>query len=199
MKNRLKLELLREIGEIDFKSCKNPLLLLLALINSFMEENKLGKLIIVGGYAVELYTGGGYHTGDIDIIVEGNSRFLEDVLNVICEKPSRVWIPKDKILALKAIDIVSNVYGSQRKSPLRLEVDRYWIYIAPPEEVVISCLKACKYWESDIDCEKAAMVMAAQWNKIDWRYLEEKAATEKIAPLLQKIKATVEEVVKELS
>lgn len=44
---------------------------LVAEANAFLEECGLGRVIVVGGYAVELYSGGAYRTGDVDVIVEG--------------------------------------------------------------------------------------------------------------------------------
>lgn len=38
---------------------------MVSIINTFMEERGNGRVIIVGGYAVELYTGGGYRALDI--------------------------------------------------------------------------------------------------------------------------------------
>jgi hypothetical protein len=47
-----------------------------------------------------------------------------------------------------------------------LEVGGKRVYIEPPEECIVSALAACVYWGSDLDCEKAAMVMVAQWDAI---------------------------------
>ncbi len=44
--------------------------MLVAFINTFFEKYKLGRIIISKGFAAEFYSGGGYKTLDIDIIVE---------------------------------------------------------------------------------------------------------------------------------
>ena len=41
-------------------------------LNKFFEDKNIGRIIIVGEFAVEIYAGRGYSTADIDIITEGH-------------------------------------------------------------------------------------------------------------------------------
>ena len=45
--------------------------LLMAWLNSRLEALRIGRIIITGGFAVELYTGRVYRTMDVDIICDG--------------------------------------------------------------------------------------------------------------------------------
>jgi hypothetical protein len=167
---------------------------LVAEANAFLEECGLGRVIVVGGYAVELYSGGAYRTGDVDVIVEGGGALLKRALGLIEEWRERVWVHR----ALSyAIDIVGSHY-SKPKQPVTLEVGGKRVYVEPPEECIVSALAACVYWGSDLDCEKAAMVMAAQWDAIDWEYLERRCAEEGVAGKLAEVKRVVESVRGEL-
>jgi len=167
---------------------------LVAEVNSFLEEQGLGRVIVVGGFAVELYSGGAYRTGDIDIIVEGCGALLRRALGMVEEWKSRVWVHE----ALNyAIDIVSCSY-SKPKRPVVLEVAGKKIYVEPPEESIVSSLAACVHWSSDLDCEKAAMVMAAQWEVLDWEYLEKRSEEEGLAERLSEVRRVVESVRSEL-
>lgn len=167
---------------------------LMAEVNAFLEECGLGRVIVVGGYAVELYSGGAYRTGDVDVIVEGGGALLRRALGLIEEWRERVWVHR----ALSyAIDIVSPSYGKP-KQPVVLEVGGKRVYVEPPEECIVSALAACVYWGSDLDCEKAAMVMAAQWDVIDWEYLERRCVEEGVAEKLEEVKRVVESVRGEL-
>ncbi|RLE61065.1 MAG: hypothetical protein DRJ35_01515 [Thermoprotei archaeon] len=67
------------------------------------------------------------------------------------------------------------------------------VYIEPPEETIIFCLDACVHWQSDLDYEKAAMVIVAQRRKIDWNYLEKRAEQERVKERSQEIKEVLEE------
>jgi len=162
----------------------------LAILNTYMELNNIGKIIITGGFAVELYTNRAYRTGDVDIIVVGNKEFLEQVLNSIGRRSGRVW--ELEYFSDKAIDIVSTMY-IKPKSPVKLRVGERWIYVEPVEEIIITCLAACKFWQSDIDCEKAAMLLVAQRDHIDWEYLMRRAEREEVLDKLFEIKKKIEE------
>jgi len=173
---------------------RGDILELVAEVNSFLEEQGLGRVIIVGGFAVELYSGGAYRTGDVDIVVEGGGRLLRRVLGMVEEWRGRVWVHR----ALGyAIDIVSSSY-SKPKHPVVLEVSGRRVYVEPPEESIVSTLAACVHRGSDIDCEKAAMVMAAQWEVLDWSYLERRCREEEVAEKLAEVKQVVESVRREL-
>ena len=194
MMESLEQKLINVLASCDFKNKKEPFLYFVACLNSFLERHGIGRLIIVGGYAVELYSGGAYKTGDVDVIVEGDVDFVKSVLSKLSGKRGgRIWVLREIGLISKAIDIVSSLYDKE-KNPVRVEVEDFTVYIEPPEETIISCLNACIYWKSDLDCEKAAMVMAAQWDRIDWSYLRARSEKENVAEILEKIKTIVGEL-----
>jgi len=157
----------------------------LAVLNRYMEERGLGRVIITGGYAVELYTSRAYRTGDVDVIVVGGSAFFEGVLKSLGAQRVGRGYELPQIIAY-TIDVVSTSYTKPR-DPIRVRVGDCWVYIEPPEEVVVSCLNACKYWSSDFDCEKALMVIVAQRDHIDFKYLERRCGEESTLDTLRKL------------
>jgi Hypothetical protein SSO1635 len=46
-------------------------LLFAGWLNTFLEERGMGRIIITGGFAVEVYTGRVYRTMDVDVMVKG--------------------------------------------------------------------------------------------------------------------------------
>jgi len=56
-------ELLSRISELK-GSETDRFLKFLAILNTLLEDKGLGRIIIVGGFAVELYSGRSYRTGD---------------------------------------------------------------------------------------------------------------------------------------
>lgn len=189
MTGSLEQELAEEIREA---LARGSVVEVLAAVNSFLEERGLGRVIIVGGYAVEIYSGGAYRTGDVDVIVEGGAELLRRALGLVEEWRGRVWVYKG---LEQAIDIVSTRYAKPR-GPVRLRVGGRAVYVEPPEESIVSCMSACVHWQSDLDCEKAAMVMAAQWDVVDWEYLERRAREEHALERLEEVRSLVEEVVR---
>ncbi|MCG3109615.1 hypothetical protein L3N51_01910 [Metallosphaera sp. J1] len=160
----------------------------LAIINSFLEERGEGRLIIVGGFAAEIYSGRSYRTGDVDIIVEGNVEMVRRVLSRISDMGLRVMLPRIREISEKGIDIVSTVYD-RMKEPLKLVVDNsYWVYIAPPEEVILTYLEGWKFWKSEEDKMKAVLVYCAQRSSLDQGYLWDESRRRNVEDYLEKIK-----------
>lgn len=178
--------LLSKIDELE-GSETDRFLKFFAILNTFLEEKGVGKIIIVGGFAAEIYSGRSYRTGDVDIIVEGDKDLVSHVLERISEKGLRILLPKIKEISEKGIDIVGTVYDKKKK-PWKINVNSYHVYIIPPEELILIYLEAWKYWNSLEDRNKAVLVYCAMKEKIDEKYLEEEAKRKSLTDYLQKAK-----------
>lgn len=186
-------ELLREFPSIaskasDMSDDTKAFAYLIAWLNTRLESAGLGRVIVTGGFAVELLTGRVYRTMDVDVIAEGRAaKVLEDLLSRLGERIGRGYLLSlNSFLALKSIDIVSDVYG-RKVPPLKLVIEEFHLYIDPPEHLIISYLAAWKYWESSEDREKAVWLLAATKEIIDWELLEELANVEGVAEELEKL------------
>ncbi len=90
------------------------MLKLVAWINTWLERRGLGRVVVTGGFAVEVYTGRAYRTMYVDIIVDngpGAARNVEKALARIGERIGRGYLPRRSMLAVKSIDIPSIVGG----------------------------------------------------------------------------------------
>jgi hypothetical protein len=152
-------------------------LILLSWLNEELTKRGVGRIIIVGGFAAEIYSARAYRTGDVDIIVEGDVKFVREFLKVVSDVGLRIYLLKFPQFAEKGIDIVGDRYEKQMKA-VKLSIKGRTIYIIPPEEVVISSLAAWKFWNSVEDRDKAYLVYAAQREHIDSEYLRKRAAEE---------------------
>lgn len=163
-------------------------LLFTGWLNSFLEERGLGRIIVTGGFAVEVYTGRVYRTMDVDIIVEGSSRVVEEFMEKFSERIGRGYLPLYDVLSLKSIDIVSTVY-SRKRSPVRVLVDEFYVYLDPVEDLVAVYLEGWKYWGSTEDRDKALWLLYVWSSRLDWSYLEdtcrEKGVLDKLMELKQ--------------
>jgi len=158
----------------------------LAWLNTRLEERSLGRIIIVGGFAVEVYTGATYRTLDVDIIVEGenSATVVREFLKEICEEEGRVLIPKLKPLATKGVDIVGRSF-IEAKEPNVLKISSFKVYLESVEELVVKYLCAWKYWMSDEDRSKAFILVKVYWNKLDIEYLYKRARDEDVLDKLE--------------
>ncbi|MEZ0247779.1 MAG: hypothetical protein ABWJ97_00780 [Thermoproteus sp.] len=164
----------------------DPALAFLSLLNEELERRGLGSVVIVGGFAVELYSGGAYRTGDIDFVI--HTTRPEEAYNIFTvmaqargwRKISRVYEGPGPLY----LDLVGFSYVGRRKE-LRACGSR--LYVQSPEDAVVSSTNACVYWDSPADCERAAAVLAAQWNSVDWDYLFRKASESSVLKKLEEL------------
>ena len=165
-------------------------LALLARINRFLEERSLGRIIVTGGFAVEVYTGRVYRTMDVDVVVEGREacRVFEELLRRLGERVARGYLPRHEALSTKSIDVVSTVYD-RRLEPVKLVVDSDWIYLEPPEELIVRYLAAWRFWGSTIDRDKALWLYAATRDMLDEEALRMRAREEGVEHELEEIRS----------
>ena len=152
-------------------------MILLSWLNDELTKRGLGRIIIVGGFAAEIYSARAYRTGDVDLIVEGDVNFVREFLKAVSDVGLRIYLLKFPQFTEKGIDIVADRYEKQKKA-VELKIKGRTIYIIPPEEVVISSLAAWKFWNSLEDRDKAYLVYAAQRELIDHDYIRKRAAEE---------------------
>ena len=173
---------------------EGSLLGFLARVNGRLESEGVGRVVIVGGFAAELYSGGAYRTGDIDVIIDSrNPGRAMDILNeeltaVGARREGRVWVSDS--FGVLALDVVGVTYVGRVKV---LRVGDGHVYVESPEDNVVTSLNACVYWSSDADCERAAAVLAAQWDNVDWNYLIDRASREGVLDKLNEIRKAIED------
>lgn len=165
----------------------------MAWLNTKLEEYSLGRIIIVGGFAVEVLTGATYRTLDIDIIIEGSQakNITEKFLTYISKpKTSRVFLPKLQAIASKGIDIVGILY-SKAIQPIKLRINNLRVYVEACEELILTYLMNWKYWESLEDRDKVYALIKVYWNKVDRNYILRKAKEKEV---LDKLKEVLEDL-----
>jgi len=184
------------LGELESEADEaRRYLKLFAWLNRRLEEKGVGRIIITGGFAVEIYTGRVYRTMDVDIVVEGAgaARIVEDFLKRVGEKISRGYLPYAETISAKSIDIVSTVYDGEMK-PVRLMVGGSHVYVKPPEELLIRYLSAWKLRGSTEERDKAVWLYYAWRNRMDLGYVAEKArragVEDKLSELLQSVETS---------
>ncbi|MEM0027290.1 MAG: hypothetical protein QXT53_05235 [Ignisphaera sp.] len=161
-------------------------LFFIAWLNSAFEQMGIGRIVVTGGFAVEIYTGRVYRTMDVDVIVEGEKarKVLELFLERFSERIGRGFLPTYEILQLKSIDIVSTVYR-RRAQPTKIIIDNQHAYLEPIEELIIMYLVGWKYWGSTEDRDKAYWLYAMWKDRIDQSYLDARAREENVEDHLE--------------
>ncbi len=125
----------------------------LAAVNRFLELHGLGRIVVVGGFAVELLTGGASRTLDVDLAAEGfcAAQVLREALQLLRRRlPSSARGPVVPLAgAEKALDLVAVGYR-RRFQPIRVDVEGFgWFHLEAPEELVLRYLRERVYWGTE--------------------------------------------------
>ena len=139
--------------------------------------------IVVGGSAVDFYTEGIYSSYDIDLV--SNRKIIGEILeNVFNFKPSgRHWINEQIGLSVEIPD--SRLAGDKDKVTV-IRIENLNVYVIGIEDLIIDRLNACVHWKSETDCDQAMFMIRYYRDRLDFRYLEEKAKDEGILKALRK-------------
>ncbi|MHB8799442.1 MAG: hypothetical protein ACYDBY_13360 [Thermoanaerobaculia bacterium] len=121
--------------------------------------------ILVGGAAVELYTGGAYVTGDLDFVGSVSPYVAKRLMEAGFEKRGRHW-------AHEAGRVFLELPGRSLEpasEPVRLRRAGRVLLVIGPEALLADRLAAWKYWGSTIDAANALLLLRALGERMDGR------------------------------
>jgi len=145
-----------------------------ALLSAAVEALGWPAPVVVGGHAVEFWTGGEYATVDIDLVAA--SEPLDRVLRVWgFKRQGRHWY--DDALGLVVEAPGSQLEPRQRSRVASVDVGGVRALVLGIEDLVIDRLNACAHWQDDESCLWAAALLAVATD-LDIEYLETRAAEE---------------------
>ncbi|MDT8365496.1 MAG: hypothetical protein RRA15_03280 [bacterium] len=130
--------------------------------------------VLVGGGAVELFTGGAYVTGDMDLVGTVPAAVGKVLSDVGFTRHGRHWIHEEGRIFFE--------FPSTSLSPSEKAEDRIFhghrVLIVSPEDLLVDRLSAWSHWESELDGVNAyllyrALVAELDHDRIQSRCLEE--------------------------
>lgn len=136
------------------------------------------KPIIVGGHAVEIYTLGQYTTVDVDMVLSGRelAREIFGELGFTKRKGHRHWYHEDLGLPIEIPD--ETLAGSMDRIIQVTVEEGFHVYVIGVEDLILDRARAAVYWNSSGDREWALLLMNAQYEEIDFEYLQSEAKKE---------------------
>jgi hypothetical protein len=156
-------------------------LLLVGYLSDRLARNK-GTIFLVGGQAVETYTGGVFTTGDIDITTTDTQATEVLLLKLGFDKEGIVWVSP-------RLGMGVHLVASYPRRSLRartIGVDGYSVRIVGVEDLVVDRLSAAKFWKSERDFEQARALLNTFRDSIDYGYLKAVAREEKVGDYLRR-------------
>ena len=147
-------------------------------------SEKGAKIFLVGGQAVETYTGGVFTTGDIDITTT-DTKATEALLGGLgFAKEGMIWV-SDRLGM--AVHLVAS-YPRRSLRARTIEVDGYSVEVIGVEDLIVDRLAAAKFWKSERDLEQARVLLNVFRGSIDRDYLAKAAEEAMVEDALGKIK-----------
>lgn len=163
-------------------------LFIIAVLTKTLEKYNL-KPVIVGGFALEFYTTGGYNTGDIDLVFP-DAQLLNEILSGWgFKKEGRHWISEELDIFIEAPG--SSLTEEERKRISQVEVGELPVYLIGVEDLIIDRLNAYVHWRSKDDGYWAKELMVIHKEKIDWKYLKKRCKEEQTLLALEKFKREI--------
>lgn len=146
--------------------------------------------VLVGGAAVELYTGGAYTTGDFDFVgevPEAVGRVFEDAG---FKREGRHWIHSAAELY---VEFPGSAVQPHEKTAM-LTVGDQSVLTLSPEDMIVDRLAAWQFWSSTTDGASAYLIWKAQESRLDQRRLGRLAKGRGVEKALTRLAEFVREV-----
>jgi len=126
--------------------------------------------VLVGGAAVEVYTGGAYTTGDLDLVGTISPEVSRALSSEGFVRRGRHWVHEG---AQVFLEFPSAALAEGEKA-VRLRVGACEVVAISPEDLLAERLAAWKHWRSAIDGANAWLLYRAQRSVLNRRRLAER-------------------------
>ncbi|MGH7573416.1 MAG: hypothetical protein ACREMK_16475, partial [Gemmatimonadota bacterium] len=147
-------------------------------------EDRSDAPVLVGGGAVELYTGGAYVTGDLDFVGHMTDSVAEGLQKAGFRRKGRHWVlEKEGIfieLPAQSFDRVVRVDS--------LRIGEWKIRILSPEDMLVDRLAAWKFWKSSLNGVNAYLIWRDRGEEMDLDWLLRLAKLEGVDDALARLR-----------
>jgi hypothetical protein len=140
--------------------------------------------VLVGGSAVELYTGGAYTTYDLDFVGNVTSLAKKALTRAGFVRHGKNWIHEGAKIFL---EFPSSSLGEDEREAV-LTIGRFRIRIVCPEDLLVDRLAAWKHWESPVDGVNSLLLFRAQSDSMDKDHLAKRALAEDVVDALAAVR-----------
>jgi predicted nucleotidyltransferase len=169
-----------------------------AISGSFEEEGIYA--VLVGGTVVEYYTGGGYTTADIDMVLPPlEKREIERVMQELGFErfeDYRHWLHPKIPVPVEFPPGPLQIGHLPIQEVNEIEIGKIKLKILRVEDILLDRLVMAQEWKDLQAQAQSEMLMDAHYVEMDWPYIHQKASQLGILKLLQKIQKKVKQRLK---
>ena len=131
--------------------------------------------IVVGGAAVEFFTGGEYATGDLDLIALEGRELAVIMAALGFEKRGKSWTHEARSIFVEFPSPTLRQYEDW----IVVRMKNVDVRMVSPEDLVVERLRSFKFWNATVDAVNALVIMGAA-RGFDARRAATKAAKEDV-------------------
>jgi hypothetical protein len=153
-------------------------------LTKLLEKENL-RPVIVGGYAVEFYTAGGYNTADIDLVFPDNKLLDKYLRGLNFVRLGRGWFNEQLDILVEAPG--SSLDQDEAKNLVQVKIKNLTVYIIGIDDIIIDRLNAFVYWDSKEDGYWVKELLGLFPDKVNWKYLNRKVNEKKALKALKKL------------
>jgi hypothetical protein len=168
-------------------------MLFIAILTEKLNSNG-ADVILVGGQAIDFYTGGVFATSDIDLIVSNRS-MAENLLNKFGfeKKANGLWLDRDLNIV---VQLISNSYTGDPGKVRKFRVRDLELKVAAPEDLIRNRLYSLKFWQSNPqrDLEESVALLKLFSESLDNAYLDKIAKENDIEDALKEARNIASDV-----
>jgi hypothetical protein len=131
-------------------------------------EDEASTPVLVGGAAVELFTGGGYTTGDLDFVGEVPDAVARRLSDADFKRKGRHWIHGEGQVF---VEFASDSLEADEEV-VALDVAGQRIRVLAPEALLVDRLASWQFWGSTTDGVNAFLLLRATRDRMNLDKLE---------------------------
>lgn len=163
--NEAKMKLEQLNGRSKFETMLGVCTIFTKMMNAYGLEP-----IIVGGFAVEIYSRSEYTTVDIDLVFSRRDLADKCFQELGFSKEGRHWYHEKLGVS---IEIPGDMLESaDRSKVIKLNLpEEDFVYVIGLEDIILDRLRACVHWKSTSDCEWGSRLLLLHEERLDMDYV----------------------------
>ncbi len=161
------------IHHLQSKSKFEKMMGVCSILTGLTEREGL-RPIIVGGFAVEIYSRSEYTTVDIDLVFANRDiadHYLKQ-LNFV--QIGRHWVHEGLGVSVEIPSDILKLADDNKVIKLNLS-EHNNVYVIGLEDIILDRLRACVHWTSTSDCEWGFRLYLLHSERLDMDYIQQKA------------------------
>jgi hypothetical protein len=131
--------------------------------------------MVVGGSAIEIYTGGAYVSGDVDYVTKSRQA-VERVLRAWSFNDEGKWFSKPSWGLF--VDVMETPGTGVRRLTRIITTKAGPFRIAAIEDLLIKRVREAVFWQGRKEAFDQAVLLARHADKVDWEYVQHYANRE---------------------